>query len=333
MRDLNGEKGQRMPRENGHMAMASPLEPRDGVGATRLRVPQSGPWETIAQYVVERFGHLDPGVLEARFECGGVVNAAGEPLTLSTPLGAETFIWYYREPPIEHEIPFEPEILHQDDDLLVVDKPHFLPTTPAGKFLQNTALVRLRNALGNDDLTPIHRLDRHTAGIVLFSTRPETRGAYQTLFARREVEKQYEAISHKPADFDTAAPALKGQPFPITVRSHIRKQRGVLRVQELPDEPPNAETVVELLAEHPQTLHLLLKPHTGQMHQLRVHLAGLGAGIVNDPFYPVLTDESPDDFEQPLQLLARGIRFTDPLTGEAREFTSSRSLAGAILVR
>lgn len=311
--------------------MASPLEPRNGVGATRLRVPHTGPWRTIAEYVSERFGHLAPGVIEARFDNGGVVGAAGEPLTRATPLGAETFIWYYREPPVEREIPFEPEILHEDADLLVIDKPHFLPTTPAGKFLQNTALVRLRNRLGNDDLTPIHRLDRHTAGIVLFSTRPATRGAYQTLFARREVEKQYEAITHRPADFDGSA--LAGQAFPITVRSHIRKQRGVLRVQELEGEPPNAETVIELLAADNTRLHLLLKPRTGQMHQLRVHLAGLGAGIVGDPFYPVLTDEAPDDFARPLQLLARRIRFTDPLSGEPREFSSQRMLSGAILAQ
>lgn len=311
------------------MAMASPLEPRDGVGATRLRVPQTGPWSTIAEYVIERFGHLDPTTLADRFDRGGVVNAAGEALTRATPLGAETFIWYYREPPVELEIPFEPEIVHEDADLVVVDKPHFLPTTPAGKFLQNTALVRLRNRLGNNELTPIHRLDRHTAGVILFSARPETRGAYQTLFARREIEKQYEAIAHAPAGFDGAT--LNGQAFPITVRSHIRKQRGVLRVQELPGEQPNAETLVELLAANSTHLHLLLSPHTGQMHQLRVHLAGLGAGIVNDPFYPVLQDEAPDDFGKPLQLLARSIRFTDPLTGHNRQFTSQRTLLGAIL--
>lgn len=313
--------------------MRSPLEPRDGVGATRLRVPQTGSWATIAEYVVERFGHLDPEALLNRFDRGGVVNADGQALSRDTILGSETFVWYYRDPPVEREIPFEPEILHHDNDLLVVDKPHFLPTTPAGKFLQNTALVRLRNRLGNDDLTPIHRLDRHTAGIVLFSTRPETRGAYQTLFARREVQKTYEAITAKPADWRREPPAFAGQTLPITVHSHIRKQRGVLRVQTIENEPPNAETRIDLIAELPAALHLKLEPHTGQMHQLRVHLAGLGAGIMNDPFYPVLLDEAPDDFDRPLQLLARGIRFMDPLKNDPREFVSQRVLSGAILAR
>lgn len=313
--------------------MRSPLPPRDGVGATRLRVPDSGPWPTIADYMVSRFGHLAPEMLLDRFDRGGVVNIKGEPLTRHTPLRSETFVWYYRDPPVEREIPFEPEILYEDTDLLVVDKPHFLPTTPSGKFLQNTTLVRLRNQLGNDDLSPIHRLDRLTAGVVLFSTRPETRGAYQTLFARRRVNKEYEAFSALPSGWQPESPALGGQPFPVTVRSHIHKDRGVLRVQELPDQPPNAETVIELVGFDNKKLHLLLRPRTGQMHQLRAHLASLGSGILNDPFYPVLLDEAPDDFDRPLQLLARSIRFIDPLTKTSREFTSRRTLSDGELSR
>lgn len=300
--------------------MRSPLPPRDGVGATRLRVPRSGPWPSVADYLTARFAHVDSAILRARFERGEVVDAAGIPLTLTTPLGAADFIWYYREPPTEREIPFDIAVLHEDDDLIVIDKPHFLPTTPSGRFLQNSALVRLRRMLGNDDLTPIHRLDRLTAGVVMFSSRPDTRGAYQTLFERREVEKVYEAISHRP-DTDLA--------FPLTVRSHIRKQRGVLRVTELPGLEPNAETVIEQIAQGERMLHLLLRPRTGQMHQLRVHLAGIGAPIVHDPFYPTLLDDAPDDFTRPLQLLARELRFTDPLTGAERRFHTRLALSGA----
>lgn len=299
------------------MAMPSPLPPRDGVGATRLRVPRTGPWETIAEYMSERFAHLDEATLGARFARGEVVDATGRSLDIRTPLGEADFIWYYREPPVEREIPFGVEILHQDDELVVIDKPHFLPTTPSGKFLQNTALVRLRRRLGNDDLTPIHRLDRHTAGLVMFSARPETRGAYQMLFERREVRKEYEAISLLPE----TEPA-----FPVTVRSHIRKQRGVLRVQEVADAAPNAETVIERVSADGGLLRTRLRPRTGQMHQLRVHLASLGTGILNDPFYPELLPEAPDDFARPLQLLARELRFIDPLTGEARVFTTGRTL-------
>lgn len=112
------------------------------------------------------------------------------PLSLAdAPLGSVEFVWYYREPAVETRIPFEIEVLHQDEHLVVVDKPHFLPTTPGGKSLQNSALVRLRNLLDNPDLAPIHRLDRATAGLLMFSTRPATRGAYQLMFENRQVQK------------------------------------------------------------------------------------------------------------------------------------------------
>lgn len=306
--------------------MRSPLPPRKGVGATRLRIPEEGPWPSIAEYVVHRFGHMHPEVLLDRFDGGEVVNVRGEAVTRTAPLGSETFIWYYRDPPVEHHIPFDPEILYQNDDLLVVDKPHFLPTTPSGQFVQNTALVRLRNLLNNDDLAPIHRLDRHTAGVVMFSKRVESRGAYQTLFAKRLVAKEYRAFTVIPQDWDPLAPALGGRRFPVTVRSHLHKERRVLRVQELPNEPPNAETLIELMDFDETRLHLRLRPKTGQMHQLRVHLASLGAGILNDQFYPVLLDEEPDDFGRPLQLLAHSLSFKDPLNGEARMFSSRRTL-------
>ncbi len=200
------------------MAMRSPLPVRDGVGATRLHVPMSGPWPTVSAYMAERFFHLDPERLLSRFDRGEIVAFDGSTLTRDTPLGAEEFVWYYREPPVEVEIPFDLEIVHHDDDLLVVDKPHVLPTTPAGKYVQNSALVRLRRRFDNPDLTPIHRLDRATAGLLMFSTRPQTRGAYQMLFQDRAIKKVYEAVSARPAGWAGS--------FPQTVRLHIEKFRG-----------------------------------------------------------------------------------------------------------
>ena len=306
--------------------MASPLPVRDGVGATRLRVPRTGPWETIAEHVAERFSHVDPERLYSRFDRGEMVAFDGTALTRTTPLGAHDFVWYYREPPVEREIPFEVDVLHRDDDLVVVDKPHFLPTTPGGGFLRSSALVRLRVALENPDLTPIHRLDRSTAGVLMFSARPATRGAYQSMFERRTVAKVYEAVSALPA---SGLPAL-----PTVVRTHIEKFRGrVCVVQDLSREP-NAETRVELIGVGTsggtdagrQVVHTRLHPHTGRMHQLRAHLGSIGLGILNDRYYPVLQDEEPDDFTRPLQLLAREVSFTDPLTGEPRHFTTRLSL-------
>lgn len=300
------------------MAMPSPLPVRDGVGATRLHLPHSGPWPTASAYMIERFFHLDEQFLLERFDRGEIVAADGSALTRDTPLAAEEFVWYYREPPVETEIPFHHEILHQDDDLLVIDKPHFLPTTPAGRYLQNSALVRLRRQLDNADLAPIHRLDRATAGLLMFSTRPQTRGAYQLLFQNRRIEKVYEAVSARPEDWEN--------PFPLTVRTHIQKLRGQVCVVVDPEKEPNSETAVELIDADDHVIHTLLKPHTGKMHQLRVHLASVGVGILHDNLYPILTDEKPDDHDRPLQLLARQLRFTDPLTGEEREFTTRRAL-------
>lgn len=311
------------------MGMPSPLPMRDGVGATRLRIPHTGPWPTVADYMVERFSHLDPEYLRARFPRGEIVDIDGAAIPLDMPIGDIDFVWYYREPPIELEIPFESEILHQDNDLVVIDKPHFLPTTPAGKYLQNSALVRLRKLLENDHLAPIHRLDRATAGILMFSARPETRGAYQTLFQNRAIEKVYEAVSALPAGWDAVTRTIAGQPFPLTVRTHIEKLRAQLCVVVDPAREPNSETVVELIAFDDRVLHTLLRPHTGRMHQLRVHLASIGAGILNDGLYPVLLDEKPDNHDHPLQLLARELRFVDPLSGAPREFITRRTLQDA----
>ncbi|MGW8481616.1 pseudouridine synthase [Microbacterium sp. NPDC055903] len=302
--------------------MASPLPVRDGVGATRLHVPVEGPWPTISAYMVERFFHLDPERLLVRFDRGEIVARDGTGLRRDTPLGAEEFVWYYREPPVEKHIPFDVEVLHQDADLVVVDKPHFLPTTPGGKYLQNSALVRLRNRLGIPDLTPIHRLDRATAGLLMFSARPVTRGAYQLLFERREVRKVYEAVSTRPHDWDPDA-------FPLVYRNHIVKRRNEVCVQVEPHAEPNAETLIEVLNADERVVHTRLHPHTGKMHQLRVHLASLGLGILNDGFYPVLQPEAPDHFDRPLQLLAARVEFVDPLTGAERRFTTRRSLSAA----
>lgn len=291
---------------------------RDGVGATRLHVPDSGPWPTISAYMAERFFHLDAEWLRERFDRGEIVAFDGSAVRRDTPLGAEEFIWYYREPPAETEIPFYSQILHQDDDLVVIDKPHFLPTTPAGRYVQNSALVRLRRQLDNADLAPIHRLDRATAGILMFSARPQTRGAYQLLFQRRTIEKVYEAVSARPAGWENS--------LPVTVRTHIEKLRAQLCVEVDPEREPNSETLVELINADDHVIHTLLKPHTGKMHQLRVHLASLGIGILHDNLYPILTDEKPDDHDRPLQLLARELRFTDPLSGKQREFVTQRTL-------
>lgn len=295
--------------------MQSPLPVRNGVNATRLRLPESGTWATAMDYVLDRFGHVDPDGIIARFDRGEVVGIGGIPLSRTTPLNEHTFIWYYRELPPEVRLPVEINILHQDDNLLVVDKPHFLPTTPGGMYVAESALIRLRVALDIPDLIPMHRLDRMTAGVLLFSTNPETRGKYQVMFEKRRIEKEYEAV----------APVRPDLELPLVVRSRMVKSRTYLLAQELPGEP-NAETRVELIEESGGIGRYRLLPHTGKTHQLRVHMASLGIGILNDPFYPVLLDQAPDDYSRPMQLLARSVRFTDPLTLAPVEYRSQLSL-------
>ena len=328
------------------MAMLSPLPVRNGVNATRLRLPGSGPWPTVADYLLERFGHVDPEGILRRFDEREIVGLGGTPLSATTPLGVHDFIWYYRSLPAETPIPFQATILHQDEHLIAVDKPHFLPTTPGGKFIQQSALVRLRNQTGIDDLVPMHRLDRATAGVILFAANPQTRGAYQSLFERREIRKSYQAVvALEPGQgLETGKVLSAGDAMaqrepdqlrtllaelPMDYENRMTKVKGQLRAV-VEDGVPNAKTRIRLAAtgrsngyfKGLQVALLDLDPLTGKTHQLRVHLASLGLGIINDAFYPRLWDLAPDDYARPLQLLAKSIAFTDPLTGIERRFTS-----------
>jgi tRNA pseudouridine32 synthase/23S rRNA pseudouridine746 synthase len=322
--------------------MQSPLPVRDGVNATRLRLPDEGPWDTAMDYMMHRWGHIDPQGIEDRFDAGEIVGEGGVPLTRHTRLEDHTFIWYYRTLPPETRLPVEISILHRDDHLLVVDKPHFLPTTPGGTYIQESALVRLRNQLDLPDLIPMHRLDRMTAGVLLFSTNPQTRGKYQVLFEKRQVLKDYECVS--------AAEPAPGHPaveFPVVVRNRMTKSRSYL-LAEVVEGEPNTETRIERLETFdagahpgvggtapaaPALARYRLEPHTGKTHQLRVHMASLGLGIVNDAFYPDLLDKAPDNFGKPLQLLARGIRFVDPVSGRPVEYRSGLELSEAVRAR
>jgi tRNA pseudouridine32 synthase/23S rRNA pseudouridine746 synthase len=219
-------------------------------------------------------------------------------------------VYHYRDLPDEVVVPFDVPVLYRDDNIVVVDKPHFLATMPRGSHIAQTALVRLRRELDLPELSPAHRLDRLTAGVLLFTVRPEVRGAYQTMFARGEVTKTYLAVS-------SAEPGLVG---PQVVSNRIIKQRGVLQARIEAGEP-NAETLVEPLGGG----RYRLTPRTGRTHQLRLHMATLGVPIDNDPLYPTVLPVQPVDFTAPLRLIAQRLEFDDPLTGEHRCFVSSRT--------
>ncbi|WP_229448291.1 RluA family pseudouridine synthase [Massilia sp. CF038] len=287
---------------------------RDGVAPSYLWIDDTAPAAALP-FLVARFPDIGEAVWRDRMARHDVVDGTGAVLGPNSTLRRGTRIWYYREIEAETPIPFEEQILFQDAHLLVVDKPHFLPTTPGGRFLHESLLVRLKNKLGIAQLTPIHRLDRETAGVVVFSLREESRGAYQSLFQKRSVDKVYEAL---------AAP-LPGRTFPFTHVSRMVEGTPFFRMQEEAGEP-NSETRIEVIEERGALALYRLHPRTGRKHQLRVHMMSIGAPILNDTFYPEALPQGADDFANPLKLLARAIAFDDPLTGQRRRFESARTL-------
>jgi tRNA pseudouridine32 synthase/23S rRNA pseudouridine746 synthase len=292
-----------------------PLPTRDGVGPSCVGLP-AGPWPTIADFLIERFPAISRDIWAARIAAQEVVDEHGALVTPERRYEAPLRVYYYRTLDAEVRIPFDEQVLFQDDQLVVVDKPHFLPVTPTGKYLQESLLVRLKRKLKIDDLVPLHRIDRSTAGLVLFSVRPETRGAYQAMFPERRIAKHYEAV----------VPWREGvSSVPDVYRSRLVDDEHFMRVKEVPGEP-NAETRIAVQQTLGERALLRLSPVTGRKHQLRVHCMALGMPIENDPIYPTLLPADTDDFDKPLQLLAKSVAFQDPITGDLRSFTSPRNL-------
>jgi tRNA pseudouridine32 synthase/23S rRNA pseudouridine746 synthase len=286
------------------------LPTRDGVSPSCVGLP-AGDWPTIMEFLVQRFPAIARHVWLDRMQHGLVVDELGGPVTPERPYRGHLRLYYYRALPTEPRIPFEATVLFQDEHLVVADKPHFLPVTPSGHYLQETLLVRLKNQLGLDSLVPIHRIDRETAGLVLFSVNPAERDAYQALFRQREITKHYEAIAPWRDDID----------FPLTRKSRIVQGEPFFRQAEAPGEA-NSETHIRVLQVSGQQARYALSPVSGKKHQLRVHMLGLGIPIANDRIYPPVVPTPEDDYAQPLQLLAQSIAFTDPVTGQARKYKS-----------
>lgn len=283
--------------------MSLPVHPGyEGIGPSRLRL-HGGP---VLAELRSRFGDE----AAAKVLAGEVICADGSVVDEVTELPAGAFIYWYRDLPDEVVVPFEVPVLYRDENIVVVDKPHFLATMPRGGHVVQTALVRLRRALGLWELSPAHRLDRLTAGVLVFTARREVRGAYQTMFASGAVSKTYLARS--------SAGALAE---PVELRNRIVKRRGSLQAVVETGEV-NAVTLVEPLGEGLYRL----TPSTGRTHQLRVHMNSLGLPIDGDPLYPTVLDVAAGDFSTPLQLLAHRLAFVDPVAGVKREFVSERRL-------
>ena len=274
-----------------------------------------GPWSTVLDALCARFPAIDRDTWRSRFARGRVLDTSGEALTDAAPFRVGAEIRYYREVEAEPRLAVEESILHVDDHLIVVDKPHFLPVTPGGIYVNETLLARLVKRFDDIDIVPLHRLDRLTAGVMLFSNQPATRSRYQSLFRDRAIHKRYEAI----------APALPMTTWPIERRSRLIRGDPFFLTQEVSGDS-NAVTRIDVIERGADAWRYALEPITGRKHQLRVHMAALGAPIHNDPLYPQLAEPAPDNLQQPLKLLARSLRFTDPLDGSVKYFESQLRL-------
>ena len=310
-----------------HVSKNPNIAMRDGVSPSCVALPRvrQSPWPLLIDHLADRLPRIGRAEWLARMQAGSVLGEDGQPLAPDAPYEGGARVYYWRELPKEDPIPFEAAVLFEDEHLVVADKPHFLPVTPGGRYVRETLLVRLKAHLDCADLSPLHRIDRETAGLVLLAKRPQDRDAYQSLFRTRQLDKVYEAV----------APWREGQAFPLTRQSHILEdEQAFYRMREArPDEglPPNSETRIECVEQQGARVLYRLHPVSGKRHQLRVHMQGLGLPIEGDQFYPVVRrgpDEA-EDFAEPLQLLARSIAFTDPVTGQPRRFESQRNLLWA----
>lgn len=294
------------------------MQPSDPISAgpapSRLQLPP-GDWPNLLDGLCDRFPRISRAQWLDRFARGRVQDAQGRALSPGQPWQVGLELRYYREVEAEREIPFAERIVQLDEHLLVADKPHFLPVVPAGAYVRETLLARLVAATGNRSLVPLHRLDRLTAGLVLFSTRPDSRDAYQRLFRERRIEKEYEAL----------APALPSLAFPLSRQSRLLPGTPFFRMQEAEGEP-NSLTRVEVIDDGGPVWRYRLLPVTGRKHQLRVHMAALGAPIRGDDLYPDCRPQPAGEPSEPLQLLAKRLEFVDPLTGAVRRFSSGREL-------
>jgi tRNA pseudouridine32 synthase / 23S rRNA pseudouridine746 synthase len=282
---------------------------------SRLYLPKLDcPPATIFEHLLTVFPQVQPQVWRERVSRGAVTLSDGTTLLEDSPYRHGLTVFYRREVPSEPAVHEEALIVYRDENILVVDKPHGMRVTPAGDHVERTLLVRLERSTGLSTLSAIHRLDQDTAGIVLLTVKAAIRDLYHGLFAERMVEREYLAVAHI-----TEPPKQKHW----RVENRMESGEPWFR-QRIVEGPANAITEIELLELRGDMGVFRLHPMTGRKHQLRVHMASLGFPIVGDLFYPDIRETRDED--PPLQLLAKRLAFTDPLSGEFRSFTSTRNL-------
>jgi tRNA pseudouridine32 synthase / 23S rRNA pseudouridine746 synthase len=295
------------------------VETQNGISPSCIALP-IGHWHTVLEFLTHRFAHINPTEWIERFQSGNVLNAQGQAIFSDTPYLPYQKIYYYRHLAHENPIPFEAKILYQDDHLVVADKPHFLPVTPAGQYVKETLLARLKHQLGLTELAPMHRLDKDTAGLVLFSTKATDRHHFHALFRRHAIHKCYEAIAPWRGDIC----------LPLRFSCHMREGQKFMQMEEVVGAPTNSQTDIAVLEIRGALAKYQLCPTTGQKHQLRLHMALLKIPLLGDRIYPKLMPMPEQNCEpsylEPLQLIAKSIKFICPITNKTHFFQSSRQL-------
>lgn len=289
---------------------------RHGVGPSCISLP-AGPWPTMLEFLVERMPHISRDAWTERLRSQSVLNAEGQPVLLTQPYTPHTRLYYYRHIEDEPQLPEQASIVFEDEHLMVADKPHFMPVTPAGRYVQQSLLVQLKSLTGHDDLVPLHRIDRETAGLVLLGKRRADRDDYHALFRQQRIHKTYHAVAPYRADLT----------WPRTHTSRLVTGEPFFRMQEVPGDA-NSETRIRLLRSDGSRALYQLEPVSGKRHQLRVHMLALGLPLEGDLLYPEMRhgQAAPEDPSHALQLLAQRVAFTDPVTGAERLFESQRRL-------
>lgn len=278
--------------------------------------PVSKPYPTLLEFFIQRFPDIHGSRWQARLLAGKILDQLGDAVTPHTPYTPHQRLYYFREVEAEPRIPFDEQILFQNDEIIVACKPHFLPVIPGGRYVNECLLARLQKRTGNMALTPVHRIDRETAGIVLFSANPKTRSLYHALFARGEINKTYHALA------DYTQPSGQKEWW---VENRIVRGEPWCR-RKVAEGDVNARSRIQLAQAQGDRARFILHPLTGKTHQLRLHMSGLGFPIVNDRYYPALQPQAADNYASPLQLIAKSLRFRDPVGGVEREFISEREL-------
>jgi len=164
---------------------------------SRLYLPKfdSAP-HTIFEYLLARFPQVNAAIWRERVSRGLIMLSDGTALEENSPYRHGMTVFYRKEVPSEPPLLEEPLIVYRDDEILVADKPHGMPVTPSGEHIGRSLFVRLQRITGLPDLAPIHRLDRDTAGLLLFTIKADARAHYHRLFAEGRIEREYLAVAH-----------------------------------------------------------------------------------------------------------------------------------------